>query len=287
MEAVSEFLHKLADRGVILSAEAGHLNCYAPRGTLTDDIKDGIIKYKTAIIALLEDQEKRRQGQTEKNPTEQPKEFPLSAGQKGLYILQKLHPRMSTYNVPLCFKIHGEIDADLMSRAWDYVLEQFPILTARVIERDGALYQRLDEGCKTTIKRRAVNFADDRQGLLSFVRQRAKEPFDLNRGPLTRIELFTQDQRNSVLLLTVHHIVFDGTSAVILLRKFLTFYQQLCEGRPVRLSHDLPGYQEFVAWEEAMLASAEGASHAAYWSQKLGGELPVLVLFFVLPDGAA
>ena len=33
--------------------------------------------------------------------------FRLSAGQKGLYILQKLHPKMGAYNVPFCLKIHG------------------------------------------------------------------------------------------------------------------------------------------------------------------------------------
>ena len=277
MEAVSEFLNKLTSKGVRVSAEAGRLNCYAPKGTLTDDLKDGIIRYKAAIITLLEDREKGRQAQTDQSSPGQPKEFPLSVGQKGLYILQKLHPGMGAYNVPLCFTIHGEIDTGLMAKAWSYVLEQFPILMARVIERDGALYQRLDEGCRTTLQRRAVDFADD-QYLLSFVRKRAKEPFDLNRGPLTRIELFTRDERNSVLLITVHHIVFDGSSAVILLRNLRTFYQQLLEGKQVRLSRELTGYQEFVAWEEAMLASAEGASHAAYWKQQLNGELPVFEL---------
>jgi Condensation domain/TubC N-terminal docking domain len=286
MEAVSEFLNKLASMGVKLSVEAGQLNCYAPKGTLTDDVKDGIIKYKAAIVALLDGRAEGRQEQTDKSSSGQLNEFPLSTGQKGLYILQKLYPRMSAYNVPLCFKIHGEIDAGLMAKAWSYALEQFPILTARVIERDGVLYQRLDEGCKTTIQRRAVDFADDQQQL-SFVQERAKEPFDLNRGPLTRIELFTQDKRNSVLLITIHHIVFDGSSAVILLMSLLTFYQQLCEGKQVLLSHKPHGYQEFVAWEEAMLASAEGASHAAYWRQQLSGELPVLELLTETPRVAA
>src|SRR5262245_2421017 len=110
MEAVSEFLNQLTSKGVRLSAEAGRLNCYAPKGTLTDDLKDGIIRYKAAIIALLEDQEKGRQAQAAESSPGQPKEFPLSVGQKGLYLLQKLYPGISAYNVPLCFKIRGEID---------------------------------------------------------------------------------------------------------------------------------------------------------------------------------
>ncbi|HXI92646.1 MAG TPA: amino acid adenylation domain-containing protein, partial [Blastocatellia bacterium] len=281
MEAVSEFLDKLARKGVKLSAAAGRLTCYAPRGTLTNEIKDDIVKYKAELITALEDWGRRQQPRLGPSSSGQAVEFPLSAGQKGLYILQQLHPGMSAYNVPLCFKIDGAINAALLSKAWVYVLEQFPILTARIVERDGVLYQRLDGGCKTTIQQQAVDFADDER-LFSFVRKQAKELFDLNRGPLTRIQLFTGLEQKSVLLITVHHIVFDGSSAVILLECLLAFYQQLREGGQVRLS-ELPGYQEFVAWEEAMLASAEGISHAGYWQQQLSGDLPVLDLLPELP----
>src|SRR5579864_188728 len=282
MEAVIEFLDELASKGVKLSAEAGQLNCYAQKGVLTNDLRAGIVRYKPQIIALLERSQARPLARTANDASAKPGEFPLSTGQKGLYILQKLHPQMSAYNVPLCFKINNEINVELLGRAWQCVLEQFPILTAKVIEKQGTLCHRLDEGCKTTIQQRTVDFADDQQ-LLSFVRARAKEPFDLNQGPLTRIELFMQTGRKSVLLLTVHHLVFDGTSAIILLKSLLEFYQQLSVGRPVRPSHDGSGYHEFVAWEEAMLASDEGAAHAKYWQRQLEGELPTLELIPDLP----
>ncbi|HEX8617331.1 MAG TPA: amino acid adenylation domain-containing protein, partial [Thermoanaerobaculia bacterium] len=281
MEAVSEFLNELASKGVKLSAEAGQLSCYAPKGTLTSELRDGIVRYKSEIIALLEGWEQKQSTPAEDRPAARAAEFPLSAGQQGLYILQKLHPAMSAYNVPLCFRIEGEVDVELMANAWALVLEQFPILTARVIERDGALYQRLDDGCKTTLQQHAVRFDDD-AALLSFVRKQAKAPFDLNDGPLTRPELFLLGERSAILLITIHHIVFDGTSAMILLGRLLSFYQQIRDGKQVRIS-ELPGYEAFVAWEEAMLAGPEGASHAAYWQQQLSGELPVLEILPELP----
>ncbi len=280
MEAVSEFLNQLASKGVKLSAEAGQLNCYAPKGALTDDLKTGILEHKAEILALFEERGKRSQG-----APSAPKEFPLSAGQMGLYILQKLHPGMSAYNVPLCFKIDGALNIEMMAQAWDHVLKQFPILTARVIEKNGTLVQCLDEACKTTIEQRQVEFTDD-QELLAFAQDQAKIPFDLNRGPLTRIQLFRQGPEKSILLITVNHIVFDGSSAVILLGSLLTFYAQLCDGKPVRLA-PLAGYEAFVAWEEAMLASPEGASHAAYWQKQLSGELPVFSLLPELPHAAS
>ena len=274
METVTEFLDQLAIRGVKLSSVAGQLKCYAPKGSLTPDLQAGITRHKPEILALLDG---GQQAQTVERSPAMAKEFPLSAGQKGLYILQRLHPEMGAYNVPVCFRINGPVDTAILAKAWGYVLDQFPILTARVIENEGALFHRLDDACRTAIQQRTVDFADEEE-FLSFVRKQAKQPFDLNRGPLARIELFSRDQQSPVLLLTVHHIVFDGASAAIAVKSLLAFYQQLSAGNPVRLSHALPGYQEFVAWEEAMLASSEGAGHARYWQRQLEGELPVVEL---------
>src|ERR1700739_2196711 len=212
--------------------------------------------------------------------------FRLSAGQKGLYILQKLHPKTGAYNVPLCLKIHGPLNRDLLAKAWTYVLEQFPILTAKIIEQDGELYHQLDDGCKTTIQQRTIDFADDLE-LVSFVRNQAKEPFDLNRGPLNRIQLSVGDNQKSVLLLTVHHIIFDGTSGIVLVRALFEFYRRLLEHETIHPTQDGVNYQEFVASEEEMLATAKGAVSARYWRQQLDGDLPVLELPSDLPRVAS
>jgi amino acid adenylation domain-containing protein len=277
METVTEFLDRLASKGVKLSSAAGQLKCHAPKGSLTPEVQEGITRHKPEILALLASVDGAQQGQTLERSPAMAKEFPLSAGQKGLYILQSLHPDMGAYNVPICFTINGAVDLEMLAKAWDYVLDQFPVLTARVIEKDGTLYHRLDDGCRTAIQQRKVDFADDGE-FLSFLRKQAKQPFDLNRGPLTRIDLFVRNEQAPVLLLSVHHIVFDGASAAILLKSLLTFYEQLCAGNPVRLSHESTGYEAFVAWEEAMLTSAEGAAHARYWRQQLEGELPAVEL---------
>jgi amino acid adenylation domain-containing protein len=260
METVNEFLRKLASNGVKLSAHAGQLSCYAQKGALTQELRDGIVRLKPELIALLQAGDVA------------PVEFPLSAGQKGLYILQKMNPGMSAYNVPLCFRINAGLDAALLAQAWDRVLDELPILTARVVERDGALYQRLDGSCRTSLQYQTVAL-DDAQ-LLPFLQSRAKQRFDLERGPLTRMELFARGNGKPILLLTVHHIIIDGASAVLVLKALLECYQQLTEGAAPRPVPPVPGYQNFVAWEEAMLASPEGAAHARYWQQQLDGELP-------------
>src|SRR5438034_1295017 len=49
METVTEFLNELASKGVKLSAEAGRLNCYAPHGLLTADLRNGIARFEQRL----------------------------------------------------------------------------------------------------------------------------------------------------------------------------------------------------------------------------------------------
>src|SRR5262245_39195173 len=112
MDSAVSFLNSLARKGIKLSATAGQLECYAQKGTLTNEIRDGILRHRSEIIALFEDRKTQQQAQTEKGLVKTAKEFPLSAGQKGLYILHQLHSGLSAYNVPLCLKINGEINKE-------------------------------------------------------------------------------------------------------------------------------------------------------------------------------
>ena len=270
MQTVHEFLSELASAGVKLSAAAGQLSCYAQKGALTSELRDGIARFKPELLALLGERARPVQ------------ELPLSAGQKGLYILQKLHPAMTAYNVPLCFQINADIDAAVLAKAWDSVQEQFPILTARIVESNGALVQRLD-GRKTSLQHVALHDSNE----TAFLVAQVKQPFDLNRGPLTRAALYTRRGRKSILLLTVHHIIFDGASAVMTLRTLLDFYLQLSQGATPNVTPST-GYADFVTWEETMLASSEGAAHARYWQQQLDGAPAVeLPPDLPRPDGPA
>jgi hypothetical protein len=179
MDTVTEFLKTLASKGVKLSAEADRLSCYAPNGTLTPEVRNGILRFKPEILALLESRERRHRAQAVRESPGRPREFPLSAGQKGLYILQKVHPGITAYNLPLCIRIKGEIDVDRLEQAWSLTLGRYPILTARIAEHDGALHHHVDERCRTLIRRESVELTDEQQ-LISFLRQRVKQPFDLD-----------------------------------------------------------------------------------------------------------
>ena len=66
-------------------------------------------------------------------------------------------------------------------------------------------------------------------------RDEARTPFDLGRGPLFRMRLLRLDEREHLLLLTIHHVICDAWSMVIFGRELAALYGAEMQGRPVKL----------------------------------------------------
>jgi NRPS condensation-like uncharacterized protein len=60
-------------------------------------------------------------------------------------------------------------------------------------------------------------------------------PFDLERGPVLRVSLFTQSAREHILLLLVHHIVIDFWSLAVLLNELSVLYPEKAGGKRLSL----------------------------------------------------
>ena len=114
------------------------------------------------------------------------------------------------------------------------------------------------------------------------VRRRAIEeaalPFDLGRGPLIRAILLRVGEEEHILLLTIHHVVFDGWSEGILFQELAVLYESFATGRPSRLPELPIRYADFAVWQRQWLQGEILDSQMAYWKKQLAGasvlELP-------------
>ncbi|WP_423752633.1 amino acid adenylation domain-containing protein, partial [Brevibacillus laterosporus] len=90
--------------------------------------------------------------------------------------------------------------------------------------------------------------------------------FDLEKGPLVRLGLFTT-KAGDYLLIVIHHLVIDGVSWRILLEDFHNAYQQVIQGQAIVLPEKTTS---FKTWSERLNEYAN--SHALlheipYWKQ--------------------
>ena len=215
---------------------------------------------------------------------------PLSEGQRGLWMLQKLAPEMSAYNVPVCLRIGRELDAEKLREACAFLLEQFPILTSVIQEENGVPLLVSRPSSLPYFEVETLPPSLEPAEVLDRLRQLAKAPFALAQGPLLRVHLLTKppgDGRpvEQLVLCTMHHIIVDGRSLLPVITTLLDAYLAMVAGERPVLVPAAASYADFVAWEQAMMTGAEGREHLAYWQQQLAGPLPVLELPSTRPHG--
>nr|BAP05596.1 CalH [uncultured Candidatus Entotheonella sp.] len=206
-----------------------------------------------------------------------PISFPLSEGQRGLWLLQKGHPHMIAYNVPIALGINEPIDEDLLRQACARMLRKHPALqTTFITGDDGRPMQFYDSHKPLFFERRTMPSQNEAERL-ELLKATFKQPFHLDGDPLMRVHLFSASENDHILLITLHHIIFDGTSMLTFTGDLLSAYQALREGRTPDESDESGSYAEFVTWEQEQLES-EGDNLLAWWKERLSDPLPLLEL---------
>ncbi|WP_178984936.1 non-ribosomal peptide synthetase [Winogradskyella helgolandensis] len=101
--------------------------------------------------------------------------------------------------------------------------------------------------------------------------------FDLLRGPLFKVGLIKVSEEEHHLIITAHHIVFDGWSAGILLEELGSLYSANVNNT----HHNLPQAESFCAYAEeqhAFMASEVYDITENYWLNEFKDNVPQLTL---------
>jgi amino acid adenylation domain-containing protein len=106
----------------------------------------------------------------------------------------------------------------------------------------------------------------------------ARRPFNLARGPLLRVSLLRLGAEEHVLLLTVHHIVFDGWSEGVFFWELGVLYEAFRVGEPSPLAEPPVQYADFALWQREWLRGKMLETQLSYWKRRLEGAPTVLEL---------
>ncbi|MCP4020984.1 MAG: amino acid adenylation domain-containing protein, partial [Desulfobacteraceae bacterium] len=203
--------------------------------------------------------------------------FPLSEGQKGLWLLQQLSPESGAYNVPMAFHIKEPFKKAAFLKACRFVQDYYPQLRAVIRETDGIPYQVERDQVPIAFHEERIDGLS-KDGMVALLREKAKKPFDLSRGPLMRVGIYSGSGHWDIVFITVHHIVFDGASAGMFIKKIWQAYQDYLEEKEPENRPSKTGYYAFVKWEQELLDSPGGEKHLQYWKKQLSGDIPLLSL---------
>jgi amino acid adenylation domain-containing protein len=207
--------------------------------------------------------------------------FPASFAQQRLWLIEQLQTATAAYNLPGALRLHGALDLEALQRALDEIVRRHESLRTVFQVEDGLPVQALHPTMRVPcplVDLRALPPGDPERVAREVAMVEARQPFDLERGPLLRVRVLRLAESDHVVLYTMHHIVSDGWSMGILLREITELYEAFQAGLPSPLPELPIQYVDFAAWQRKSFE--QGVLHAdlAYWTQRLAGAPPVLDL---------
>jgi amino acid adenylation domain-containing protein len=210
---------------------------------------------------------------------ERPDALPLSFGQERLWFLDRLHPGTALYNVPAALRLRGALDVHALERALGALVGRHEALRTTFPEVDGAPVQVIAPFDGFSLPVEDLSAAEDAEREAK--RRAAAEavrPFDLAAGPLFRALLPRLGDDDRLLLITIHHIVFDGWSLGILLRELSSLYKAYKNGAESHLPPHTLDYADFALLQRERLRGEVLEAQLAYWRERLAGAPALLEL---------
>lgn len=206
---------------------------------------------------------------------------PLSFAQQRLWFLHQLDPDNAAYNVPLYYRLSGQLDVVVLEHSLNEIIRRHEVLRTVFSERNGTAVQivlpwRRVELPVIDLNEFSRSECDREIELL--INAEAERPFILKQGPLLRGMLLKVSEEEHGFFLVIHHIVTDGWSMDIFMNELLTLYEAFSAGQPSPLSELPLQYADFSTWQRELESGEKLEEQLAYWKQQLSGDLPVLEL---------
>jgi amino acid adenylation domain-containing protein len=202
-------------------------------------------------------------------------ELPLSYGQQQLWFVDRFAPGLPTYNIPCAIRVRGPLDPGTLRQALLRLVERHEALRTRLVTSDsGAAIQVIDPPVPVALATEDLaGFEPGKRHarLREFIHAEAMRPFDLAAGPLLRCSLVRLAADEQLLLVVVHHVVFDGWSSGVFVRDLAALYASSVSGEPAGLAELPVQFADYAVWERDRIQGRVLAELEGYWRRALDG----------------
>lgn len=196
----------------------------------------------------------------------------LSLTQQRLWYLSELdNGKNCTYNIPMSCSVTGNLDIGAVKQALNEIVSRHDVLRTVITDAAEPVQVAFPE---SRLDPPVVDLSaekDSSEAVLRIASSEALTPFDLTRGPFIRAKILCLGDENHILLITIHHIIFDGWSSGIFFQEFQALYRAYVEDKPPQLPDLEIQYPDFAQWQTIEFSGDRLKNHLDYWKNYLAG----------------
>ena len=193
---------------------------------------------------------------------------PLSFTQERIWFLEQFSPGTPYHNMSGVARIPLPVDAEVFTDCVREVVDRHEILRTRFVVRDGEPAGVVQRHVTVALRVLPEMPVSDRDRLFQ---QDAARPFDLGEAPLLRVTVAPVPGGETLVQLTMHHIVSDGFSSGVFFRELGEVYRLRLAGMRAGLPPLPFQFADVAVWERRQADSRSWAESVRYWSDQLHG----------------
>jgi amino acid adenylation domain-containing protein len=213
-------------------------------------------------------------------------ELPLSFAQQRLWFLHQLDPSSYTYNGSSALLLKGSLNVQALEQSIHEIVRRHEILRTYFQIVNGRPIQLIAPALKIPLPIVDLQNLPDIEHEAEVKKLRLanyQQPFNLVQAPLLRLTLLQLKNRQHVLLITTHHIIYDAWSEGVFFREVSALYEAFSNGKPSALKEINIQYADFAAWQQNQLQGEVLETLLTYWKKQLGNNLAILQLPTISP----
>jgi amino acid adenylation domain-containing protein len=216
--------------------------------------------------------------------------LPASIAQEHLWMIAQVLQGLPLFNILYTLRLQGQCDVAILQHCCDEISRRHEALRTTFTVVDGQLVQVIASSLGLPLMvadLRALPPHEREDEAQRLAEAEAQHPFDVEHGPLVRICLLHIDEKASLLLVTMHHIIGDGWSLGVLAHELAVLYETYATGEPSPLPQLRLQYADFADWQRQWKDNVQMHAQLAYWLDQLRGPWPALELPTDRPRRAA
>ena len=198
--------------------------------------------------------------------------MPLSMNQEHLWHLDRIMPGTHFFNMPFVYQLSGDLNVKALERTVKEIVRRHEALRTIFREVEGKLVQIVKDGSDfqlqiTELRGRSQD--DASQASAEHILKERSVPFNLATAPPVRVRLLRLTERESLFLVTMHHIISDYWSMRVFSGELVKLYEVFAKGSPSPLPEPRIQFGDYAYWERRLLDDGHFHDQGIYWKKQI------------------
>ena len=197
--------------------------------------------------------------------------YPISQTQEELWFLDRLDDTHRSHNILMRYDFPKSTDTNILTKALNIVLEHYEAFHSTFPAVDGIPVQKLNPFAEVKLDIKRVKSLEEFNVITDVLKS---YEIDITKGRLYKFEAIDL-KGDLILLMNIHHIIFDGWSLDIFMKSLTAVYDALKNGRAITLNDDIQNI-DFALYQKS--SAMDYSKQLDYWRENLTPSAPVLSL---------